>query len=353
MESEYFLRAADLTVNRDQIVDVWALGLEGLIDKVAEAKFRHYYVSNSAGAGACMLLYEKGSNAAIGAQGLIPRNFYLGQQRIAAATMADFVVAPEHRFLGPALMLMKSCIDMSRGRFEFVYGTPNDKSIAILRRAGIRPFGTLTRYTKLIRSSSYLGARMPRWLAFPAAAVADAAIACVDRVRDWHFGGRFRWDEHSTLGTPFERIWEGRQADLLTGERSAAALGWRYAAYDPQYPWQFSVASDRSGTPVGYVIWRQVSGIAMVSDFFSSNIESSVRALLQSFVVHMRQFAVQKVSLEFHGGEKICASLKACGFESREQSRIVVVDHATGKTDAPIASPGQVFMTGFDRDHDI
>lgn len=353
MGSKYYLSEADLAASQDQVVGIWALGLEGLIDKVAEAKYRHSYVDNPAGTGTCMLLHDEASDKAIGAQGLIPRNFFAGERRITAATLADFVVAPDHRFLGPALMLMRACIDTSRERYEFVYGTPNDKSVAILRRAGIRPYGALTRYTKLIRSASYLGARLPPRIASPLAAIADTAIACADHARDIYFGGRFQWSEHGSFGSSFQTIWDGRQADVLTGERSPTALNWRYASADSECPWQYSMASDRRGTPIGYVIWRELNGIAMVGDFFCSNIEKSVRALLQSFAVHVRRFAVQKISLEFLGSPQVAAALKACGFEPREQSRIVVVDNATDKENESLVSSSRVFMTGFDRDHDV
>lgn len=353
MESQYYSSEADLAASQDQILGIWALGLEGLVDKVAEAKYRHYYVDNPAGTGTCMLLHDEVSDKAVGAQGLIPRSLFAGEHRIAAAILADFVVAPDHRFLGPALMLMRSCIDASRDRYAFVYGTPNDKSVAILRRAGIRPYGALTRYTKLIRSASYLSARVPPWIASPLAAIADAAIACADHARDIYFAGRFRWSEHRSFGSDFQEIWDGRQTDILTGDRSPTALSWRYASSDAECPWNFSVATDRMGNPIGYVIWRQLNGIALVSDFFCSSLDRSVRALLQSFAVYVRRFAVQKISLEYLGGQQVAAALKACGFEPREQSRVVVVDNATDKLTESLMSSGRVFMTGFDRDHDI
>jgi len=353
MGLKYYLSEADLDANRDQILGTWALGLEGLVDEAAEEKYRHCYIDNPAGAGMCLLLYEQSRDSAIGAQGLIPRTFFAGQDRFTVATLADFVVAPEHRSLGPALILMRSCIELSRGRFEFVYGTPNDKSVAILNRAGIRPFGTLTRYTKLIRSQSYLRARVLRWVASPAAAVADAAIACADFARDALFASQYRWSEQTSFGDEFEKVWEGRQADIVTGERSPVTLRWRYSTADPGTPWHFSLASDRSGTPIGYVIWRQVKGIAMVSDFFCSNMEKSVRALLQSFVVYVRRFPVQKASLEFFGRPSIGVALKACGFAPREQSPVVLVDHGNGMGRPSLPLTSRMFMTGFDRDHEI
>ncbi|MFO1217420.1 MAG: hypothetical protein U1E89_03445 [Burkholderiaceae bacterium] len=353
MSLDYYHREADLEVDRDRIVATWALGLEGLVDQVADAKFRHSYVDNPAGAGMCLLLHQQSVDTAIGAQGLISRIFFAGQDQFRVATLADFVVAPEHRSLGPALILMRACIELSREHFEFAYGTPNDKSVAILNRAGIRPFGNLTRYTKLIRSQSYLSARVLRWVASPVAAVADAAIACADIVRNAMFASHYRWSEKTEFGEEFAKVWEGRQSDMVTSERSPRTLRWRYSTAEHSVPWHFSLATDRSGTPIGYVIWRQVKGIAMVSDFFCSEMEKSIHALLQSFVVYVRKFPVQKVSLEFFGRPSIGVALRACGFAPREQSSIVLVDHGKGQGDRLLASASRMFMTGFDRDHEI
>ena len=353
MNAKYYLSEADLGANQDQIVGAWALGLEGLVDDAAQAKYRHYYLDNPAGIGMCLLLHELAGNKAVGAQGLIPRTFYAGQRRFSAATLADFVVAPGHRSLGPALKLMRSCIALSQDRFDFVYGTPNEKSRAILNRAGIHPLGALTRYTKLLRSESYLSERVPRWMVSPVATVADAAIASTDFVRDVLFGSHFRWSEPTTFSAEFEKVWQGRQADIVSSERSPTTLRWRYSTAKPESPWHFSLAADRTDTPIGYVIWRQVNEIAMIDDFFCSNMEESVRALLQSFVVHARRFRVHKVSLEFLGPPSISAALVACGFAPRNQSHVVVVDRAKGDGDRSLFSPGRIFMTSFDRDRQI
>lgn len=355
MGLNYFHRQADLQIDRDHVVGAWALGLEGLIDAAADEKFRQCYVDNPAGEGICLLLYEQLGQPAIGAQGLIPRTFYFGQDRFSVATLADFVVAPEHRSLGPALILMRSSIECSQDRFEFAYGTPNDKSVAILNRAGIRPFGTLTRYTKLIRSQSYLRTKGLGWVVSPVAAVADAAIACADFARDALFANHFQWREQAAFGEEFDKIWEGRQSDIVTSERSPITLKWRYSnpTADSQAPWHLSLATDRSGSPIGYIIWREIKGIAMVSDFFCSNMEESVRGLLQSFVVYARRFPVQKVSLEFFGRPSIGVALRACGFAPREQSPVVLVDHGKARRRPSFALANKMFMTGFDRDHEI
>lgn len=353
MQSKYSLKEADLAADQGQVVDTWALGLEGLVDDVARSKYRQSYLENPAGVGECLLLLEAATGLPVGAQGLIPRVFHKGSQRLDAGMLADFVVAPEHRSLGPALTLMRSCITISKRRFGFVYGTPNEKSRAILNRAGIRPWGALIRYTKLIRSKGYFDARMPAWFSTPLAALADLAIACIDLARDRLVGRRLVWAEVSAFDQTFDEVWRrARSPQLIIGDRSSRSLAWRYLPGDGP-TWTLSVARERgSDVPVGYMVWRQVNGTAMTSDFFCTDVERSVSALLRSFVVHLRRFSVQRISLEFCGHRSVRDALTACGFAPREQSLVVLVDHGgQGDGAAHAISPDAVFMTSFDRDH--
>lgn len=351
MDAPYFISKADLASSRTVVASLWAQGLEGLVDAVADAKYRHFYLDNPAGAGILVLLHQNATGAAVGVEGLIPRRFHVGDQAIDVATLADFVVVPEHRSLGPALTLMRSCIATSQDRFAFVYGTPNDKSRAILKRAGVRSLGSLTRYTKLIRSASFLQLRMPGWAVPLAAAAVDVALATGDVVRSWRRGARLRWSEGTSFGPEFDEIWNRRQTDLVTGERSSTTLRWRYASNSRPDAWKISLAADSTGTPFGYVVWRQREGIALVSDFFCADIERAAGDLLQSFAMHVRRFPVHRISLEYFGRPAIANELMLRGFVAREQSTIVVVEHGPA-SQVPRITPDAVFMTTFDRDHE-
>lgn len=352
MESRYFFTQPDVKTGQGLITSLWSNGLDGLVDDVAEAKYRDYYVENPAGCGICLVLHDAKTSKAIGVQGLIPRTFFAGNRQINAATLGDFVVLPGYRSLGPALKLMRTCIAVSKVRFTLVYGTPNDKARAIIERAGLRVLGTLTRYTKVIRSTSYWKDRLPRWIVPPVAFAVDTLIACADISRGWMHGMDWRWSEHANFGPELEKIWQGRDIDVITGERRPPVLGWRYSSFDPGSPWQISLATDSSGVPLGYVVWRRRNGIAMVSDFFCVNANHSTRALLQSFVRYIRQFPVDRLSLEFFGLSSVVEALAACGFVARDRSPIVVIAHTDEESHAASLLSNGIYMTSFDRDHE-
>jgi GNAT superfamily N-acetyltransferase len=352
MGSHYYFTQAELGISQGVITGLWAQGLEGLVDDVAAAKYREYYVENPAGHGICLLLHDGVSGEAIGVQGLIPRTFYDGERRIDGVTLADFVVAPGHRSLGPALKLMRTCIALTKERFAFAYGTPNEKSGAILKRAGLRAFGNLTRYTKVLRSESFWRTRLPRWIVPLVAIAVDAMLACADIGRGWLYGRHWQWSEQTGFGPELEEIWQGRGVQVMAGERTPSILHWRYSSSDPASPWRISLATDPSNAPLAYVIWRQRNGIAMVSDFFCCDAVRSSRALLQSFIGHVRQFPVHRVSLEFFGHASVVAALAACGFVARGQSPILFIENTRDEMHSGRLSPNAVFMTSFDRDHE-
>jgi len=160
------------------------------------------------------------------------------------------------------------------------------------------------------------------------------------------------WSEQTSFGADFEKIWQAREAELVVGERSPSALHWRYSSFDSDSPWHLSLATDSSNAPIGYVVWRQREGIAMVSDFFCSNVDGATEALLQSFVGYVRHFPVHRVSLEFYGREHVVSALAACGFAARDRCPIVIVDHSGDEMDGPRVSQGRIFMTSFDRDRE-
>ena len=56
-------------------------------------------------------------------------------ERQAVRFARDFAVDRVHRSLQPALMLLKAFLNEVNSRFHFVYGFPNGKAEAVLKRA--------------------------------------------------------------------------------------------------------------------------------------------------------------------------------------------------------------------------
>lgn len=349
MEPKYSFVRAQLDSSKRQIADLWAQGLGRLVDRVADEKYRQFYLENPAGRGDCVLLLENATGRAVGVQGFVPRAFWRGDQRVVAAVMADFVVVPEHRSLGPALKLMRTGIELGKDRFVFLYGTPNEKSLAIVRRAGLATVGMFTRYTKVVRSESYWRRRIPSWLVSVTTAAADAAIIGADLGQVWLRGDPLAWEERIEFGPEFDAIWARRRTERVYSDRSRSTLAWRYSPSSSNGPWKISVAAERSGEIVGYIVWRLRNGAAMISDFLYPGSDASLRTFMRSFALYVRRFQVERVSLEFFGAGSVVEALIECGFASRERSAIVCVEHPG--CDVSIGQDAG-YMTSFDRDHE-
>ena len=349
METKYSFAKADLDSSRIEVAALWAQGLGGLVDRTAELKYRQYYLENPAGRADCVVLVHNAEGKAVGVQGFVPRRFWRGDKPVTAAVMADFVVVPEHRSLGPALQLMRSGIEMSKARFAFLYGTPNQKSLAIVRRAGLTTIGQFTRYTKVVRSASYWQRRVPGWLVPILAFLTDGAIVVVDLPGLRLGGDSLTWDEQSEFGEEFDVIWQRRFGDRVYGDRSRDVLTWRYREANGKEPWRRSLARDHAGAPAGYVVWRLREGVALISDFLIAKADVNLQTAMRSFAWHARKLGVERISLEFFGIGEVSRALLAAGFAPREQSLVVHVEH-----DGSVASlsAATAYMTSFDRDHE-
>ena len=124
MATTYSIEAADLAQAAPEVQDLWVRNLAGHDAYSAAAKLRLGYVDNPAGPGVVLLLKAAGLAAAQGAQGLHPRRFHLGESALNAIGLADYVVSPEHRSLGPALMLARRSAQLGVERFDLTYGLP-------------------------------------------------------------------------------------------------------------------------------------------------------------------------------------------------------------------------------------
>ncbi|WKB54557.1 hypothetical protein [Eleftheria terrae] len=343
--TRYIAQESAIVGNEATLAFLWSQNLPGASRPWAEDKLQRGYLRNPAGHGTCVLLREEASTEAVGVQCLHERVFWLGERCVKAAGLADYVVAQAHRSLGPALTLMRRCIDIGQARFDFVYGFPNSKSEAVCTRVGMVKLGGAMRYAKLLRSAPVLGSRVPGWLLPWLARPADALLSAWDARRWRREAAHLQWREVDAEDPALATLWMGRRTDLLLSERSPAVLGWRY----PRPQWRLSLASDAGGRPVGYVAWRLQDGSALISDFFCADPDRDTVALMSGFCREAAAAGASVVQVEFYGRPQVAAALLAAGFLQRE-SRAPLFLSRHG--DAAQADAASWYITAFDRDDD-
>lgn len=346
MTDGYIVEAASILMNAPAILALWQNGLMDLAGERAEQKLLQGYVNNPAGSGVCVQLRTTESDELLGVQCLLARDYFVGERHLRVAAMADYVVSDRHRTLGPALKLMKRTIEEGRHQFDLVVGFPNEKSLAVSTRAGLREAGRLMRYGKLLHSRYLLQRKLPSLAAKLLSAPVDLAIAAWDFARPLRWSSGLTWQVTTTSDPALDAIWQARPDDLMLAQRSAAALNWRFAA-GPQAV-QVWVARDRRHRPVGYVLWGVEDGTVAVRDFFCVEPQQHLSALLASFCWHIRRSNATSVSIEFLGAQWIHAAIVDAGFIVKADSLPVVAAESVGRT----PPPERWYMTSFDRDHD-
>ncbi len=348
----YRVRAADVVAERDAIAGILSDGFPGLTAASIDERLSAQYQSNPAGPADCVVLEEAESGELAGVQGLLRRRFESAKGAIEAAVMADYVIRPAHRALGPALQLLKGAIERARSRGGFLFGFPNAKASVVFARAGLAPRLWLTRYVSLIRSEATIRRRLSpayRFLAGGVAAVGNVALAIRHLVSKGLAPAELSWAEPKSFGREFDELWSALdRAGLVIGVRSAGMLAWRYPAAPSR-----RVALARRGADgplVGYVVWSVADRLISIHDVCCAHLARDLAPLLVGFVDRARRTPAEAVYLEFAGPPALAAAVRRAGFVPRETSPVhLVVADGSFSAEGLAAS---LYLTGFDRDTD-
>ncbi len=356
MPSHYTVEVADLAQDPSEVLALWVSNLPGYDAQNARAKLLLGYLANPAGASQILLLTTDDATPparlAQGTQGLHARRFLLGADSLQAAALADLVVNPEHRSLGPALMLMRRSVDIAAKAYDLTYGLPNPRAAAVCTRAGLEPLGDLQRYAKPLFSGEKLSQRVPAWLASLMAPLVDRALVVRDAFRGSKSGLRLTCRSCSWSDPALDDVWAHRSAGWLLSQRGAAMLRWRFdGARLPQSSprWEVCVAHDAGSAVQGYVVWRQNADFIEVGDFFVKNVAEHLTPMMLGFARFARRHRAVSVSLEFFGNPEVVEGLLRAGLRVRPEAQTVFIGATTR---AALIDPSIWYFTAFDNDAD-
>ena len=130
---QYTLREGDAAVDRDTVLGIWAGNLGR--DALMPAKYDWFYRQSPHGAPLMQLLHH--GEHAIGTCAAGMREFMLGDRCIRGGVLVDLAVLPEHRSLGPAMLLQQGLVAAAdRRQIDLLYGFPNPKAAPVFKRMG-------------------------------------------------------------------------------------------------------------------------------------------------------------------------------------------------------------------------
>ncbi len=282
----------------------------------------------------------------VGANGMLPRGFWVAGQEVRAVVSCDLAVDHAHRALLPALYLVRAFRQEVAARFDMAYGFPNGKAEGVLKRAGFKELGRARRWARVLRHARYVAGGSSRrdvprlvrvaashpWVARAGAAALDAVrlVSCSVRA------ARVRWShEVQTLAAPDDR-WDALWRDVrdeygVVGVRTAHFLRWRFPA-DSETRF---VALQRRGDPGlrAYAVLQldAATGAAHVRDLFGHH--DDLGRLVDVLAQLAYRAGASSLSVRFLGAPKVEQLLVERGFSLREGSRSVVLDVVQAHSD--------------------
>lgn len=336
----YTIHEVDVERDREVILGLWRGNLGQ--DARMAAKYDWFYRSCPFGPPLVLLLRHEPSGAWVGVASAGPRPMQWQGRRVLAGVLVDLAVLPEHRSLGPALMLQMALREAGAKRFDLLYGFPNPKAAVVFKRVGYAALGELTRHARVLRHGGYVRQRMPAVLAVPAGWLLDL----VDRVRlrTWSGGLRTRWQ--ATVDDVVAGLWSPPRADDgPVAPRDASFLRWRIDA-SPLFDARYLVVEDRAGRALAWFACEQRGlGLHVVDAWSARGMEGPSRAELVALLRAARSAGHAAVSVEL----SVAAATpgwRAAGFVPRESRP--VFGHARDATLAP--GTLQPWLTSADED---
>jgi hypothetical protein len=123
----YTVEQADLTRDRDLIIDLWSRNLRAHTPEEHKARFCWHYGENPTKASRLFLARHNPTGRVIGTAGLGVRQMYFESRQVNAGIAVDFAVEPQHRTLQPAILLERAVAASMNSGLEFIFCLPNEK----------------------------------------------------------------------------------------------------------------------------------------------------------------------------------------------------------------------------------
>jgi len=308
----YSTHAGDVERDREIVLGIWRgnLGRPGQL----AAKYDWFYRQCPWGVPLLVLLRHDPSGEWVGVAAAGPRRLRWQGRELHAGLLVDLAVVPGHRTLGPALALQRALFARAAEAFDVVYGFPNAKAVAAVRRIGYGHFADIVRLSRVLRHAPYLERHLPK----PLARVAGWWLDAWDGLRQWRGrpAGGAEW-----LDTADRRLVaataDGIDTPDLVSPRDPVALQWRFDRAPGARVRYLRIADSAGGARAWFAC--QVEGDVVRVQDMGGALDASAAAVL---VRSARALGARSVSIEL---TRVDAVWSRAGFV--ERSRRPVYGH--------------------------
>jgi hypothetical protein len=314
----YVAERGDVERDRDTVLAIWRgnLGQEAPM----RAKFDWFYRGCPFGEPLILLLRHAPSQASAGAAAIGPRRMLWRSREIRVGVLVDLAVTPEHRSLGPALMLERELAKAGSERFDLVYGFPNAKAVAVFKRIGCYgKLADMVRYAHVLRHRDYVARRLPVALATPASWLLDRARRLGRAFRALRDEAVVASWSAGTDAARVDALWKrSTPGDGLIAVRDSTFLHWRFDDA-PSSTTRFLLLSDPGDEALRAWFACQVKDAVLhVRDFWSEDGDRGIsRAHADALLRSAYAEGHAAVSFEFAGADARTVGWTAAGFSER------------------------------------
>ncbi len=318
---------------REPVLELWRRNLPD----ASLSRFRWLYESGRAEA------FLLGKPRFIGSTGCLSRRFAIDGEVVEGGAAIDLNVDERQRSVGPALTLARAVTQTAdQNGLTCLYGLPIPRAAAVLKRCGYRQIGTVSNWTKLLRSEFKLRDLLRSPLA------AKLAAPFVDAAMRWKSPSGRRLPTDVVAESPtefdqrFDKLWQRSSRRFgVIGERTADFLRWRFTKC-PDLEYEIFTLT-RRGELLGYVVWYRDEDSVCISDLLAD--ESSTELLLSEFTRLARQRRASAIRMSCFGPPEFYRQLQQAGFSRRQDSTAVLVRTSV--------ATGEWYLTMADHDTDV
>lgn len=304
--------------DREAMLAVWdgSLGERAAMAR----KFDWFYATSPFGAATAMLLHEGDGTPPVGVATLGPRQLLRDGGPVSGAVLADLAVLPNHRSMGPALMLQRALLEEGARHYDLIYGFPNRRAVPLFRRLErYAPLGDMVRHGRVLRHGAFLARRLPRWLARPLGAMLDLADRLLLAWRSRR-GPHSRWT--GLDDTAVDALWaRSLPSTGLVAPRDTRLLAWRFGHAQPACKVLALSRGSAAGAPLtAWFVCQPEDQLLHVRDFWSAGgLAGPRRGEVEALLRAARAAGHASVSVEFCGSEEALGGWRAARFRERDR----------------------------------
>jgi hypothetical protein len=346
LASSYTVTQGRIDIYAAHMLALWRSGLTHSGNP--QAKLDWYYTRNVQGLPTVFFLNHTDSRLPVGVAAIGQRDMRLNGETIRAGALVDFVTTSEHRTLFPALLLQKELRQQGLATHQVLYGLPNTKSLAVVRRAGYSPVGQMVRYARVLRSAAFVARHLPEWLSKTAGPVIDTCRQLL-LLASLLTQPKYRTSWLESPDVRFDTLWENLQMkDVLIGRRDRAFLAWRFKDNRTHKHAIFTISAPDTKQLVAYAVCEEDATTLHVRDFLADpNIPNSMNSLWAHLISNAYGRGLSTISVEFLGNRDITHTIQAAGFKPREKQPMYAATNADWQA---LLNENMWFLTSADKD---